>query len=169
MANRLSGIAVAAAAIAAGLAAPAPAATIIVQAKAKVTKPLILSSRQNLDMGSMMLGPGTWSGAVVSLARSGTLTCPANVTCSGATQVARYNVTGSNRETVGIIAPNVNLVNQSDPTRVLTMVVDSPGTVQLPNSGNQGVTFPLGGSITLDSTTSSGVYSGTFNVSVEYQ
>lgn len=169
MALRLLGIAGAWVALAAGLAAPGAAATISVQAKAKVTKPLALSSRQNLDMGTLTLGTGTWSGAVVQLARTGTLTCPANVTCSGATQVALYNVTGSNRERISIIAPNVTLVNQSDPTKTLRMVVDSPGTVQIPNSGNQGVTFPLGGSITLDSTTAGGVYSGTFNVSVDYQ
>ena len=169
MALRLPGIAGALAALAAGFGAPAEAATISVQAKAKVTKPLAISSRQNLDMGTLTLGAGTWSGAIVRLARTGTLTCPANVTCSGATLVARYNVTGSNRETISVITPDVTLVNQSDPTKTLRMVVDSPGTVQLPNSGNQGVTFPLGGSITLDSTTAGGVYSGTFNVSVDYQ
>lgn len=169
MALRLAGIAVAWAALAAGLATALPAATITVQAKAKVAKPLVLVSRQDLDMGTLMLGPGTWSGAVVRLARTGALTCPANVICSGAPQVASYNVTGSNRETINIIAPDVTLTNESDPTRMLTMVVDAPATIQLPNSGNQGVTFPLGGSIGLDSTTAPGVYSGTFNVSVDYQ
>ena len=169
MALRLSGIFWAWAALAASFSAPAAAATISVQAKAKVTKPLTLSSRQDFDLGTLTLGTGTWSGAVVRLARTGTLTCPANLGCSGATQVALYNVTGSHREMVTVITPNVTLVNQSDPTKTLQMVVDSPGTVQLPNSGNQGVTFPLGGSITLDSTTPGGVYSGTFNVSVDYQ
>ena len=169
MAFRLSGIAWALAALAAGFAAPAQAATISVQAKAKVTKPLTISSRQNFDLGTLTLGTGTWSGAIVRLARTGTLTCPANLTCSGVTQVALYNVTGSHRETITINAPNVTLVNQSDPTKTLQMVVDSPGRVQLPNSGNQGITFPLGGSITVDSTTVGGVYSGTFNVSADYQ
>jgi hypothetical protein len=47
-------------------------------------------------------------------------------------------------------------------------VVDNPGTVSLPNSGNPGVEFSLGGTITLNSTTAGGLYSGTFNVTVDY-
>ena len=62
----------------------------------------------------------------------------------------------------------VTLVNQSDSSKTLTMTVDSPGTVNLPNSGNKGVDFSLGGRIPLSSPTASGVYSGTFNVTVDY-
>ena len=47
--------------------------------------------------------------------------------------------------------------------------VDSPAQVTLPNSCNQGVLFNVGGSITLDSTTVGGTYSGTINVTVDYQ
>lgn len=169
MGLRVVSWAVFAAALAAALAAPGNAATITAQVKAKVVKPLVLTSVQDFDLGTLTLGPGSWSGAVVSLSRTGTLACPANVVCSGATQVARYNVKGSNQQTVSIIAPDVTLVNQSDPSQTLTLAVDSPGSLNLPNSGNQGVNFPLGGSISVDSTTAGGVYAGTFNVSVEYQ
>ncbi|MFP5328890.1 MAG: DUF4402 domain-containing protein [Alphaproteobacteria bacterium] len=169
MSLRLAGIAVVGAATAAAFAVPANAETINAQAKAQVVKPLTLSAIQNLDLGTLLLGPGSWSGATVSLSRSGSLTCPANVTCSGAAMVARYNVAGSNKQTVIIHAPNVTLVNQSDSTKTLTLVVDSPGSVYLPNSGAPGTNFNLGGSLTLNSTTAAGTYVGTFNVSVEYQ
>jgi len=43
-----------------------------------------------------------------------------------------------------------------------------PGTVMLTNSGAPGNNFDLGGSITVASTTGDGVYSGTFNVTVDY-
>lgn len=163
---RRSGVAVA---LAAALAVPVQAATITAEAKAKVVKPLTLTSVQNFDLGTLVLGQGSWSGAVVSLSRAGALTCPANVTCSGAAQVAMYNVRGSSQQTATIIAPNVSMVNQSDPTKTLTLVIDSPGTVYIPNSGAPGVNFPLGGSISISSTTAGGVYVGTFNVSVDYQ
>lgn len=166
---RLAGIAVIAAAATAVFAVPARAETVSAQAKAQVIKPLTLSSLQNLDLGTMLLAPGTWSGAKVSLSRSGALTCPANVTCSGATQVARYNVAGSNKQTVIIHTPDVTLVNQADTARTLTLVIDSPGSLTLTNSGVPGTNFDLGGSITLDSATAEGTYVGTFNVSVEYQ
>ncbi|HET6535379.1 MAG TPA: DUF4402 domain-containing protein, partial [Sphingomicrobium sp.] len=88
---------------------------------------------------------------------------------SGPSSTARYKVAGSNKETAIITAPNVTLVNQSDPTKTLILVVDNPGQVTLTSSGKQGSTFDLGGSITLDSTTASGDYTGTFNVTVDYQ
>lgn len=168
MGLRLAKIAVVAGAFAA-LAAPAGAASINARAKAKVVKPLVLKSVQDLDLGTLLLGPGTWSGATVTLSRDGVFTCPANVTCSGATQVAIYNVSGSNRQTVVINAPDVPLVNQNDSTKILTLVVDSPDTVVLTNSGPAGTDFPIGGSITVDSTTADGHYVGTFEVTAEYQ
>jgi hypothetical protein len=82
--------------------------------------------------------------------------------------VATYNVTGSTNQTARVTAPNVTLVNQNDPTKTLTLVVDSPGTVTIPNAGKKGVDFSLGGAIVLSSSTAGGTYSGTFNVTVDY-
>jgi hypothetical protein len=153
----------------AAAAAPAHAASSSAKVKASVVKPLTLSSVQSLDLGTIVLGPGTWSGAKVKLSQAGQLTCTnANLTCTGATQVAKYKVTGSNNQVARITAPNVTMVNQNDTTKTLTLVVDSPGTVTFPNSGNQGITFSLGGEVTIDSTTAGGLYSGTFNVTVDY-
>lgn len=151
-------------------AAPARAAPgTNVGVSASVIKPLTLRWVQDLDLGTIVLGPGTWTGATVGISRTGVFTCAnANVTCTGAARVARYNVTGTNNQVVRISAPNVTLTNQDDPSRTLTLVVDGPGTVTMPNSGNQGVIFPLGGSIALSSTTAGGVYAGTFNVTVDY-
>jgi hypothetical protein len=157
--------------IAAGAAAvPARAASNqVATVSATVVKPLTLKWVQNLDLGTIVLGPGTWSGANIAISRAGAFSCAnANVSCTGATQVAKYNVSGTNNQTAQISAPNVTLVNQSDPTKTLTLVVDSPGTVFLTNSGNPGVDFSLGGSISLSSSTAGGVYSGTFNVTVDY-
>jgi hypothetical protein len=92
----------------------------------------------------------------------------ANLTCSGATMVAQYNVQGSNQQTVRISAPNVTMVNQSDSSQTLTLVTDAPATVFLTNSGAPGVNFSVGGSVTLNSTSSAGTYVGTFNVTVDY-
>ena len=156
-----------AAIVAAGPARAAPGGVATVSAT--VVKPLTLKWVQDLDLGTIVLGNGTWAGANVGISRTGTFSCTnANVTCSGATRVATYNVSGTNNQVVRVTAPNVTLVNQNDPTKTLTLVVDSPGTIALTNSGNPGVNFSLGGSISLSSTTAGGVYSGTFNVTVDY-
>jgi len=146
-------------------AAPSQNATV----KATVIKPLVLTWVQDLRLGDIVLKPGTWSGATVSISRSGAFTCAnPNITCSGAVQVARYRVVGSNNQVVRISAPAVTLVNQSDSSKRLTMAVDSPVTINLTNSGQPGMVFSLGGSINVSSTTPDGVYAGTFNVTVDY-
>jgi hypothetical protein len=150
-------------------AAPARAMTPTATVSANIVRPVELTWVQDLDLGTIALGPGTWSGATVAISKTGAFTCAnASVTCTGATQVAKYNVIGSNRQVLTIDAPNVILTNQSDPTQKLTMIVDSPGGVTLTNSGQPGSTFGLGGSITINSTTAGGVYTGTFNVTVNY-
>jgi spore coat protein U-like protein len=152
-----------------GIGAPAVAATQSASVTANAVKPLVISKLQDLDFGSVTLGPGTWSNATVSLSQSGAFSCTsANVVCSGVTSVAQYNVQGSNKQTVRISAPNVTLVNQSDPTKTLTLVTDAPATILLTSSGIPGTNFSIGGSVTLSSTTAAGTYSGTFNVTVDY-
>jgi len=161
--------AVVALAFALAAAEPACAATQTASVNATVVKPLAIKWLQDLNLGTITLGPGGWSNATVAISRAGTFTCAnTNITCTGATQVAKYNVSGSNNRTVRISAPNVTLVNQSNPAETLTLVPDSPGTVLLTSSGPPGVAFPIGGSITLSSTTGGGLYTGTFNVTVDY-
>ena len=148
---------------------PACAATVTASVTASNVKPLILTKVQDLNLGSVTLGPGVWSNAAVSISQAGVLSCTsANLTCSGATQVAQYNVQGSKQNTVFISAPNVTLVNQSDATQTLTLVTDAPGTVTLANDGFPGSNFSIGGSVSISSTTASGTYVGTFNVTVNY-
>lgn len=150
-------------------AAAAEGATLSASVKANAVKPLTLTKVQDLDLGMVTLGPGAWTNATVSLAQSGAFTCTnPNLVCTGATKVAQYNVTGSKQQQVNVSAPNVTLVDQNDTTQTLTLVTDAPASVVLPNSGAKGVTFSIGGSVTLASTTAAGTYVGTFNVTVDY-
>lgn len=145
------------------------AATVIATVTADPIKPLLLTKLQDLDLGTVTIGPGAWSNATVSISQGGTLNCAsANIVCTGAAKVAQYNVQGSNKQTVRISAPNVTLVNQNDATKTLTLVTDAPANVILTSSGNPGVNFSIGGAVTLGSTTVAGTYVGTFNVTVDY-
>ena len=125
--------------------------------------------RSGLQTGGFAAGSGAWSGANVGITRAGVFSCAnANTTCSGATQTAQYKVTGTNNQVVTVNAPNVTLTNQNDGVSTLLLTVDSPGTVNLGNSGASGLNFDLGGQITVASTTPDGTYFGTFNVTVNY-
>lgn len=163
-------VAILAASIAARAGAAPSSATAVVPVRASVVKPLTLTALQNLDMGTIVLRPGVWSGATVSISQTGVLTCAnPNLTCTGGVQPARYQVLGTNKLTVQITAPNVTLINQSDSSEALQLVPIKPATVTLPNSGNQGVQFGIGGTIALSSTTADGLYVGTMSVTVDYQ
>lgn len=149
--------------------APARAASAVIKVNAKPTKPLTLTSVQDLDLGTIVLAPGTWPGATISITQAGVFTCPSpNITCTGVPQPAIYTVSGSNNEVVKVTAPNVTLTNQADPTQTLVLTVDSPSTVTLATGGKKGTNFSIGGSLTVSSTTAGGVYAGTFDVTVDY-
>jgi hypothetical protein len=149
--------------------APAHGATVMASVTANNVKPLSIAKLQDLDLGTVTLGPGVWSNETISLSQAGVLSCTsADIVCSGATTVAQYNVQGSNQQTVRISAPNVTLTNQSDSSQSLTLVTDAPATVYLTNSGAPGVNFSIGGSVAIDSTTAAGTYVGTFNVTADY-
>jgi hypothetical protein len=139
-------------------------------ATARIVKPLTLTHVQDLNLGTILLsGAGAWSGAVVRIAADGTFSCTnTNVVCSGTPVVAKYNVTGTNNQRVYITAPNFSLTNANDGTTLPFTVDKGVGYIDLANSGNTGVDFPLGGEISVASTTTGGVYTGTFNVTVDY-
>src|SRR5690349_10110932 len=92
---------------------PAGAVTQTAAVTGTVVKPLELIRIQDLDLGSFSLTPGSWS-ATVGISQAGVLSCAnPNLLCTGAVQAARYQVSGTNKMTVLIHAPNVTLVNQS--------------------------------------------------------
>jgi hypothetical protein len=155
---------------AAVFAAQANAASQTASVKATVVKPLTLTKIQDLSLGTVTLKPGSWSGATVAVSRTGVLSCAnGNTICTGSAVPAQFTATGSNSQTVKVTAPNVTMINQSDATKTLTLTVDAPATITLPNSGSKGLDFGVGGSVTLSSTTANGTYSGTLNVTVDYQ
>jgi len=141
-------------------------------ANARIIKPLVLTWVQDLNLGTIVLsGAGAWTGAVVSVSRAGAFSClNANVTCSGSNARAVYHLAGTNQQTVNItVSPSITLNNLTDGVSSLSMTVDAPASVPMPNSGNAGVDFGVGGSISVSSTTPDGVYQGTFDVTADYQ
>jgi hypothetical protein len=139
-------------------------------ATAKIFRPLTISLVQNLDFGVIVLTGASFAGEVVTISQTGTLTCGSNpgvfLTCSGAPQPAKYKLVGTNNAKVTITSPGFNLTGPG----TLAFTPSAPGTVDLTASGSTtGVTFAIGGSITLASTTPDGVYSGTFQVTADYQ
>ena len=145
----------------------AQAATTIVQASAKVAKPVTLSVKQNLDFGTIMLSaaPGNYT---VSISMAGALSCPSGLTCTGTARPAIFNISGTNGQVVRILAAQSDLTNASDGSKISFTPV-APASVTLTNSGFPGKDFNVGGSISIPSTATDGVYSGTIELTVDYQ
>lgn len=165
----MKSIAIASAFLAAALvASPAEAVSPATQAtgQAIIYRPLTISFVQNLDFGELIQGSGTFS-QVISMDQAGVLTgCGANVTCSGTPKPAQYKLVGTNNALVTISCPGFNLTGPG----TLAFTPNAPGTVNLGASGaTTGVTFGIGGSITIANTTADGTYTGIFNVTANYQ
>jgi hypothetical protein len=151
-------------------ASPAQAASQA-SASARVYRPLVLSSDQNLDLGIIVLSGASFTGQSVVMSTAGTITsCGSggNLSCSGATTPARYTVVGAANQTVTVSAPAFSLTNGA---ASLTFTPNAPATVNTGANGNStGVTFTIGGTLSgLANTTPDGTYSGTFAVTVAYQ
>lgn len=137
--------------------------------KATVLRPLALTRQGDLDLGTIVLNPGTWSGATVSVSAAGIRICSANVTCGGAVSAARYNLTGTNKLAVAVSAPAVVMTNSTNAAQTLTLTLLAPATITIPNAGSAGLNFAVGGMVSLSSSTPPGLYTGTLEVTVDYQ
>ena len=145
-------------------AAPTSVSNGPVQAHATLVKPLTLTKVSDMDFGSIVVQDN----GTASLANSGTLTCPATLTCAGTGTPAEYTVTGTNNQVVYITAPNVTLTNTGNPGTPLTLVLTGPSQITLPNSGASGINFKLGGNLAIAASTKEGVYQGDLAVTVNY-
>ena len=145
--------------------ASAEAAQVTFQANANVVKALTFSSKQDLDFGTIM--PAATGTTTVSISMAGAITCPATATCTGAARPAIFNIQGTNKGVVQLIAVPSNLVNSANGSTI-RFTPTAPATITLTNSGQPGTDFNIGGSIAIPST-ADGNYVGNIEVTADYQ
>ncbi|MEE4206668.1 MAG: DUF4402 domain-containing protein [Erythrobacter sp.] len=143
-------------------------------ATAEVLDALTLNNNVGLDFGTMVVD----GGGTVSLAADGTLDCSAaDIVCSGTTAVATFDVTGTANKAVTINLPTTSIDLQhpdftgasvGEHTIVLDAFVSSGTGDEITLDGAGDGSFTVGGSITFDGSEVAGIYTGSFDVSVEY-
>lgn len=144
--------------------------TPVPSASARIIRPLTLTSTGSLNFGTIVLN-GVTANRTVSLSSGNVVNCAggnAELTCSGTTSVPTYNVRGTQGQVVTIIKTASNLTNANDGS-TLSMTPLGAASLTLANSGAPGSDFNIGGSITVGTSTTDGVYSGTVDVQVDYQ
>src|SRR5262245_1300912 len=115
--------------------ASAEAAQVTIQANANVVKALTFTSKQDLDFGTVM--PATLGTTTVSISIAGSITCPATATCTGAPRPAIFNVQGTNKGVIQIVATASDLVNAANGSTI-RFTPTAPATITLTNSGQPG-------------------------------
>ncbi|WP_118858118.1 DUF4402 domain-containing protein [Sphingomonas mesophila] len=165
--------------------ASAQAATATATAKANVLKPLQMTGGGTVDFGTIVTpSAATFSGTfTIDAAAAQTSTfCASGFACSGTRAAAMFNLQGSNNANITLNVPTtVTLTLQgatgTPPTLIFTtrnsVSATNSGTgnytIQLPNSGQPGRDFYVGGSVTINQSTAGGSYQGTFTVTADYQ
>lgn len=166
-----------------GVASAAQAAPVTqtAEARAEIVRALTLVKDTDLDFGQVAVaGAGT-----VVVDPDGTVsTCSTNLTCYGTTSGAKFDVTtGSIGKTLNVTLPS-NLIlrrgggavgNAADELELSAYTTNAAGsgpytvTLAADASGSNGVaTFSVGGSLAFDGSEVEGVYTGTIQVSVDY-
>ena len=89
--------------------------------------------------------------------------------CSGTVKQARFNVQGSNNNTVLFTYTGGTLSNGIAGSETIPFTANGPASMAITNSGAPGTNFDVGGSLTITSTLAGGTYTGTMTVTADYQ
>ena len=138
-------------------------------ATTSIVSPISLAQTSPLVFGQVVKGAiaGT---STVTLTAAGSRSVSGGSAYLGATTgvaVAAYKVTGENGATFSIGAPGFNMSQGALTLAVTPLLSSSTGTLS-GTGGAATATFTIGGSFPVDSTTTSGAYTGTMSVTVAY-
>jgi hypothetical protein len=144
-------------------ASAAHAATATGTAKAKILRQITLTNTSDLQYATIISGA---TAATVVVSTGGTRTCAAALTCTGTATAANFNVVGTEGAVVVVGGDSsVTLTGSLGGTMASTLTYSAP-TVTLSATGGS---FQVGGTLSVGANQASGDYTGTFNVTANYQ
>lgn len=156
-----------------GTSSAASAQDATATARAEILEALTLTNNAALDFGTLVVdGAGA---VVVGASDTAQAVCSGQVVCSGTSAAADFTVDGSDGRVVEINLPsadgelrhaNFGASTLDEHNIPLTNFTASGATVTLTGGTAD---FQVGGTITLDGTEIEGLYSTTFDVTVNYQ
>jgi Mat/Ecp fimbriae major subunit len=143
----------------------AQAATASASATAKILTQVTVTKTADLDFGTIAIGT---SGGTVTVGNTDNRTCGAGLVCSASVVSAKFTVAGTASQNVGITAdPSVTLNRAGGGASMSATLATSASTATLSTGG--AASFAVGGVLTVGGTQQAGDYTGTFNVTVNYQ
>jgi Mat/Ecp fimbriae major subunit len=159
------GAVIAAIGLSAGAAHAAPV-NASATAKARILKQITVTNTSDLDFGTIVAGTAA---STVAVSTGAVRSCGTGLTCTGTVTAANFDVSGTNNAVVTVTGDNsVTLANGTGGTMSASLT-RSASTLTLANSGPVGGSFQVGGTLSLAANQADGAYTGTFNVTVDYQ
>ena len=144
-------------------ASAAHAATATGTATAKILRQITLTNTSDLQFATIISGA---TASTVSVSTSGAVSCGAGLTCTGTTTAANFDVEGTEGAVVVVGGDASVTLNGSLGGTMTSTLSYSDATITL---GATGGSFQVGGTLNVGASQTAGDYSGTFNVTANYQ
>jgi hypothetical protein len=144
-------------------ASAAHAASATGTAKAKILRQITLTNTSDLQYATVISGA---TASTVAVSTSGAATCGTGLTCTGTTTAANFNIAGTSGAVVVVGGDSSVTLNGSLGGTMASSLTYSASTVTL---GATGGSFQVGGTLSVGANQTAGDYSGTFNVTANYQ
>jgi hypothetical protein len=144
-------------------ASAAHAATATGTATAKILRQITLTNTSDLQFATIISGA---TASTVSVSTSGAVSCGAGLTCTGTTTAANFDVEGTEGAVV-VVGGDANVTLNGSLGGTMTSTLSySDATITL---GATGGSFQVGGTLNVGASQTAGDYSGTFDVTANYQ
>ena len=124
---------------------------------------ITLTKTSDLQYATIISGA---TASTVAVSTAGAATCGAGLTCTGTTTAGSYNVQGTNG---AVGAGRRRFERHSQRVAWRHDVVDADLFVAEHHAGHHRGQFQVGGTLSVGANQASGDYSGTFNVTANYQ
>lgn len=144
-------------------ASAAHAASATGTAKAKILRQITLTNTSDLQYATVISGA---TASTVAVSTSGAATCGTGLTCTGTTTAANFNIAGTSGAVVVVGGDSSVTLNGSLGGTMSSSLTYSASTVTL---GATVGSFQVGGTLSVGANQTAGDYSGTFNVTANYQ
>ena len=142
----------------------ANAATQSGTATANIVSAITIQQTAGLNFGTIVPAAAA---ANVSVDSAGVRTCAASLTCSGTPAAGAFTATGTPSQGVTITTDASTTISSGGNNMSVTAIAPSTGTATLSAGGT--ASFTVGGTLNVNANQAAGVYSGNYNVNVNYQ
>lgn len=143
------------------------AASATGQARARILRQITLTNTADLQFATIISGA---SASTVVVSTAGAATCGATLVCTGTTTAANFDIQGTNNAVVLVGGDaSVTLTGSLGGTMGATLDYSTNSVTLTNGPGTVGGSFQVGGTLSVGANQTSGDYTGTFNVTADYQ